>query len=116
MEERIDIVVEATNGNPASAEQGTSTAVPSFSDTVEPTEETTPPATAEECCDAYHLIIERMSTLLNEPQTDEWLADKMCVRALQIKDWLARGVREGRITKLKNPVRYVTPSHTLFTK
>ena len=62
------------------------------------------------------LVIEQMSALLNEPQTDEWLADKMCVRAKQIKDWLARGVREGRITKLKKPVLYVAHSRTLFTE
>jgi predicted Rossmann fold nucleotide-binding protein DprA/Smf involved in DNA uptake len=116
LEERTDVVVEAADGSPVSAGQSTGAAVPSFSDTVEPAEETAPPATTERCCDAYYLIAERMSALLKEPQTDEWLADKMCVRAAQIKDWLARGVREGRITKLKKPVRYVTHSHTLFTK
>jgi predicted Rossmann fold nucleotide-binding protein DprA/Smf involved in DNA uptake len=116
MEERNDVVVEGDNDNPVSAEQSASAAVPSFSDTVKPTEETPPPATAERCCDAYSLVIEQMSDLLNEPQTDEWLANKMCVRAAQIKDWLARGVREGRITKLKKPVRYVAHSGTLFTE
>jgi len=114
-QERTDVVVTA-NGNPVSAEQTTSAAVPSFSDVVEPREETTPSAMAEGCCDAYYLIIERMAALLNEPQTDEWLADKMCVRAAQIKDWLTRGVHEGRITKLKKPVRYVAHSHNLFTE
>jgi hypothetical protein len=39
----------------------------------------------------------------------------MRVRAPQIKDWLVRGVREGRITKLKKPVRYVAHSLALFT-
>jgi predicted Rossmann fold nucleotide-binding protein DprA/Smf involved in DNA uptake len=116
MEERTDVVVEAADGNPVSGEQRTSVAVPPFSDTVEPTKETTTPGTAERPCDAYYLIIDQMSALLDEPQTDEWLADKMCVRVAQIKDWLARGVREGRITKLKKPVRYVRQSHTLFTE
>jgi predicted Rossmann fold nucleotide-binding protein DprA/Smf involved in DNA uptake len=116
MEGRTGIVVEAVNGNTVSAERCASATVPSFSHTVEPTEETTTPATAERCCDAYYLVVEQMSALLTEPQTDEWLADKMCVRASQIKDWLARGVREGRITKLKKPVLYVARSHTLFTK
>jgi len=46
---------------------------------------------------------------------DEWVADKMCVRAPQMKDWLDRGVREGRILKLKKPVRYVAHTPTLFT-
>jgi predicted Rossmann fold nucleotide-binding protein DprA/Smf involved in DNA uptake len=115
-DEPTDIAVEAANGNPVSPEQSASAAVPSFSDTVEPKEETAPPATAERCCDAYYLVVEQMSALLSEPQTDEWLAGKMCVRAAQIKDWLARGVREGRITKLKKPVLYVARSHTLFAK
>lgn len=113
---RADIGVEAANGNPVSAEQSASAAATSISDPVKPTEETIRPAAAEQCYDAYYLVIEQMSALLNEPQTDEWLADKMCVRATQIKDWLARSVREGRITKLKKPVLYVARSHTLFTK
>jgi hypothetical protein len=40
----------------------------------------------------------------------------MCVRALQMKDWLARSVREGRVTKLKKPVRYLGQSPALFTQ
>ena len=39
----------------------------------------------------------------------------MQVHALQIKDWLARGVREGRITKQNKPVRYVASTPALFT-
>jgi predicted Rossmann fold nucleotide-binding protein DprA/Smf involved in DNA uptake len=114
MEEHTDVGVEADNQNPVAAEHGKNAAVP-VSDTVERTNETTP-VPPERCCDAYSLIIEQMSGLLSEPQTDEWLAEKMCVRAAQIKDWLARGVREGRIAKLKKPVRYVIQSHTLFTQ
>jgi len=71
---------------------------------------------AEPACDAYALVIEEILALLNEPRPDDWLADKMGVRAGQMKDWLDRGVREGRITKLKKPVRYVAHSRTLFTK
>ena len=73
--------------------------------------EAPPSATTEQCCDAYSLVIEQMLALLKEPRTDKWLADKMQVRVPQIKDWLARGVREGRIAKLKKPVRYRVPSH-----
>lgn len=116
MEERTDVVVEAANGNPVSAEQSTSAAVPSFSDSVEPSEEIPPPTTAERSCDDYCIVIEQMLALLNEPQTHRWLADKMGVRAAQIKEWLARGVSEGRITKQTNPVRYVARSRILFTE
>jgi hypothetical protein len=38
----------------------------------------------------------------------------MRVRAAQMKDWLDRGVREGRILKLKKPVRYIAHTATLF--
>jgi predicted Rossmann fold nucleotide-binding protein DprA/Smf involved in DNA uptake len=68
----------------------------------------------EPVCDAYQLVIDAMLVLLNEPRTDEWLAEKMSVRAAQIKDWLARGVHEGRIQKMKKPARYVAHKPTLF--
>ena len=70
---------------------------------------------AEPTRDAYTLVIDTVLALLKEPQSDEWVADKMCVRAPQMKDWLDRGVREGRILKLKKPVRYVAHTPTLFT-
>lgn len=66
--------------------------------------------------DAYTLVIDAVLALLKEPQSDEWLAEKMCVRATQMKDWLDRGVREGRLRKLKKPVRYVACTPTLFTE
>ena len=70
---------------------------------------------AEPIRDAYTLVMDTVLALLKEPQSDEWVADKMCVRAPQMKDWLDRGVREGRILKLKKPVRYVARTATLFT-
>ncbi len=71
-------------------------------------------AQTEATLDAYTLVIDAVVALLNEPQPYEWLADKVCVRSAQMKDWLDRGVREGRIQKLKNPVRYVALEPTLF--
>ena len=61
-------------------------------------------------------MIDAVLTLLKEPQSDEWLADKVCVRTAQMKDWLDRGVREGSILKLKKPVRYVAHTPTLFAE
>ncbi len=69
---------------------------------------------AEPTRDAYTLLIDAVMALLKEPQSDEWVADKMCVRVLQMKDWLDRGVREGRILKRKKPVRFVAHTPTLF--
>lgn len=64
--------------------------------------------------DVYPLIIEAMVSLLRDPQTDQQLAAAMCVRAPQVKDWLARGVHEGRIKKLNKPMRYTANVPTLF--
>jgi predicted Rossmann fold nucleotide-binding protein DprA/Smf involved in DNA uptake len=69
---------------------------------------------AEPMRDAYTLVIDAVLALLKEPQSDEWLADKVCVRAPQMKDWLDRGVREGRILKLRKPVRYIAHTPSLF--
>jgi len=116
MEERTDVAVQDVNDTPVSAETSAGATVPPFQDMVKPPEETPPLVTAEQCCcDAYSIVIEQILILLKEPRTNEWLADKMRVRAPQIKDWLARGVREGRITKLKKPVRYVAHPPALFT-
>jgi predicted Rossmann fold nucleotide-binding protein DprA/Smf involved in DNA uptake len=80
-----------------------------------PAEESVSSTEAELARDAYTLVIDSVLALLQEPQSDEWVADKVCVRAAQMKDWLDRGVREGRILKLKKPVRYVAHTPTLFT-
>lgn len=83
---------------------------------VSPSKELCRSTEGEPACDAYPLVIDAMLALLKEPHADEWLADKMCARAAQMKDWLERGVLEGRIRKLKRPVRYVTHPPTLFTE
>jgi predicted Rossmann fold nucleotide-binding protein DprA/Smf involved in DNA uptake len=80
-----------------------------------PAEDSVSSTEAEPTRDAYTLVIDAVLALLKEPQSDEWVADKMCVRAPQMKDWLDRGVREGRFLKLKKPVRYVAHTPTLFT-
>lgn len=79
-----------------------------------PGEESVSATEAEPARDAYTLVIDAVLALLREPQSDEWVADKVCVRAAQMKDWLDRGVHEGRILKLKKPVRYVAHAPTLF--
>jgi hypothetical protein len=61
-------------------------------------------------------VIDAVLALLKEPQSDEWVANKLCVRAAQVKDWLERAVREGRLSKLKKPVRYVAHTPTLFAE
>lgn len=115
VEGRADVATEGVNRTPVSAETTAGAAVPATPDRVKPAEETAAPATEERGCDAYSLVVEQMLALLKEPRTDAWLADKMCVLPLQIKDWLVRGVCEGRITKLKKPIRYIANSPTLFT-
>jgi hypothetical protein len=55
-----------------------------------------------------------MVNFLDQPQSEKWLAAKVNVPAAQRKDWLGRAVREGRVKKLKKPVRYVAASGVLF--
>jgi predicted Rossmann fold nucleotide-binding protein DprA/Smf involved in DNA uptake len=81
-----------------------------------PTGESRPASEAEPTRDAYTLVIDAVLALLKEPQSDAWVADKVCVRVVQMKDWLDRGVREGRLSKLKKPVRYVAHTPTLFAE
>jgi hypothetical protein len=115
MEERTEVVVQGVNDTPVSPETSAGATVPPVLDKVKPAEETPLAAAEQRRCDAYSLVIEQILILLKKPRTNEWLADKMRVRAPQIKDWLARGVRERRITKRKKPVRYVAHSPALFT-
>ena len=115
MEERTEVVAQGVDDTPVSPETSAGATAPPVLDKVKPAEETPLAAAEQRCCDDYSLVIEQILILLREPRTNEWLADKMRVRAPQIKDWLARGVREGRITKLKKPVRYVAHPPALFT-
>ena len=74
-----------------------------------------PPSEKRCPTDAYSLVIETILTLLEQPQTEAWLAEKLDVRPAQAKDWLIRGVTEGRVSKLKKrPVQYVAQAPTLF--
>jgi len=113
--ERTDIMKEGVKDVALSAETSAGGAVPTSSEMVKPKDETVAPPIPDLCGDAYLLVIDQLLALLKEPRTGEWLADRMRVRALQVKDWLARGMREGRIRKLKQPVRYVAHSPTLFS-
>jgi predicted Rossmann fold nucleotide-binding protein DprA/Smf involved in DNA uptake len=107
----VEPSAEAVTAAPLDALQAEKQVVP----TETQLEESQPSTEAEPTCDAYTLVIDAVLALLKEPQSDEWVADKMGVRAPQMKDWLDRGVREGRILKLKKPVRYVAHAATLFT-
>lgn len=64
--------------------------------------------------EAYVLVIDEILGMLQEPQTEKWLAGKLKVRTGQMQDWLNRAVREGRIKKLKKPILYVASDRILF--
>lgn len=63
----------------------------------------------------YSLVIDDILKMLDEPQSVEWLAAKMNVGTAQMKDWMGRAVGEGRVKKLRKPIRYQALSHMLFT-
>ncbi|MDE3178019.1 MAG: hypothetical protein KGM47_00045, partial [Acidobacteriota bacterium] len=111
-----DTAPGASPATPLAAEQSEDTAVTSTTERAKSSEEVPSAAQTEQVRDAYALVIKQILALLNEPRDTEWLAETMCVRPAQMKDWLGRGVSEGRITKLKKPVRYAAHSRTLFTE
>jgi hypothetical protein len=75
-----------------------------------------PPSSPEKPVrEAYTLVINDITSIPEQPQSEEWLASKLSVRTAQMKDWLDRAVRKGRIRKLRKPVRYVAESQSLFT-
>lgn len=77
-------------------------------------EQSAGPAAGEPVREAYTLVIDDLLSILQEAQSEEWLAARMNVRTAQMKDWLTRAVREGRVEKRTRPVRYVAASQTLF--
>jgi predicted Rossmann fold nucleotide-binding protein DprA/Smf involved in DNA uptake len=87
---------------------------PSARDAARPLERPAEPGAGESVREAYALVIDEILSFLEEPQSEQWLAVKLNVRAAQMKDWLERAVREGRLKKLRKPVRYVAGSRTLF--
>lgn len=105
------IALAATFGETESEEQGP----PPRQGAAGPPGRPAEPAAGESVREAYTLVISDILSVLREPQSEEWLADKMNVRTAQMKDWLDRAVRERRVKKLRKPVRYVAESHMLFS-
>ncbi len=78
------------------------------------------PASSEEpapaSTDAYSLVLPVLREILREPQDERSVADRLGVMPSQAKAWLKRAVGEGKLRKLKKPVRYVAvlKSDSLF--
>jgi predicted Rossmann fold nucleotide-binding protein DprA/Smf involved in DNA uptake len=110
----------ASPATPFAAEQGEDATVSPAADKGKASEEVAramETEQAEAVRDAYTLVIEQILALLNEPRDGKSLAKTMRVRPVQMKDWLDKGVREGKIAKKgKAPVRYVAHTPTLFTE
>jgi predicted Rossmann fold nucleotide-binding protein DprA/Smf involved in DNA uptake len=75
------------------------------------------PAPVRTTDEAYSLVVETIVNFLDQPQSEKWLAAKVNVPTSQMKDWLGRAIREGRVTKIKKkPVLYLATSRTLFRR
>jgi len=74
------------------------------------------PASSEEPAptptDAYGLVLPALLEMLREPLDERSVTDRLGVVPAQAKAWLKRAVGEGKVRKLKKPVRYVAVSHT----
>jgi DNA processing protein len=63
--------------------------------------------------DVYSHIREIILDVVTEPLDEDSVAEKLNVLPSQAKAWLKRAVEEGKVQKLKNPVRYVRTSNPL---
>lgn len=74
------------------------------------------PASSEEAVpasmDAYSLVLPALLGMLREPQDERSVANRLGVVPAQAKTWLKRAVDEGKVRKLKKPVRYVAGSRS----
>ncbi len=64
-------------------------------------------------CDAYSRVLEIILDLAAEPLDQDSFAKKLDVLPSQAKVWLRRAEQEGKIQKLKKPVRYVRTANAL---
>jgi len=60
--------------------------------------------------DAYSLVLPALLRILGEPQNERSLADRLGVLPAQARVWLKRALDDGKVRKLKKPVRYVAAS------
>lgn len=57
--------------------------------------------------DMYQDFVNKLSSVLASASlTDEQIADGLCLEKTQARAWLKRAFEEGRVEKLKKPVRY----------
>ncbi|MCP2728003.1 DNA-processing protein DprA [Limnofasciculus baicalensis] len=57
--------------------------------------------------DIYEAVLPFILKQLDNPKDAKSLAQCLDVRKVQIEDWLSKAVKEGKVTKTKNPVAYV---------
>ena len=63
--------------------------------------------------DVYNDVIEGMLAVLREPVDEDSIAERLNVLPTQARAWLKRAVQEGKVQKLKKPVRYMRTSTAL---
>ncbi|MGL5511263.1 MAG: DNA-processing protein DprA, partial [Microcoleaceae cyanobacterium] len=57
--------------------------------------------------DIYQAVLPLILNYLQQPINIETLAKQLEVKQGQLKDWLERAVKEGKVKKNNKPVRYV---------
>ncbi len=59
--------------------------------------------------DVYNVVLPLILSHLQQPQDAQSLADSLQVRKVQMDDWLARAINEGKVikTKIERRVAYV---------
>lgn len=66
--------------------------------------------------DIYQAVLPLILQQLKQPQNDKYLAQSLEVQIGQIRAWLKRAVKEGKVKKNKNPVTYEINQENLLLK
>ncbi|MEO0836291.1 MAG: hypothetical protein AAFY16_09945, partial [Cyanobacteria bacterium J06642_3] len=65
--------------------------------------------------DIYQAVLPLILQQLQQPQNDKILAESLEVQIGQLRLWLKRAVKEGKVKKNKNPVTYeISDKRLLF--
>jgi hypothetical protein len=65
--------------------------------------------------DLFNLIWPYLERELQTFKTEQELADRLNLELIQVRTWLQRAMNDGKVTKLKRPVRYITASQQSYT-
>jgi predicted Rossmann fold nucleotide-binding protein DprA/Smf involved in DNA uptake len=61
-----------------------------------------------DACDAYLAVEPLLLDILKEPMEEKAIAEKLGLVPAQAKTWLKRAVKDGSVSKMSKPIRYIS--------